>query len=729
MTAWTVVLAASLAMPVLMDRLTVTIPAAAQLRASVPAAVPALSGSAEAAAPAVAAPAIVPPEAAAGPPPDRVTATAAGRRGPAFDWRTLAAAVYLAVATVMLLRLFTGLMLSFRIARAARPLRESWTGGADVRVTDAVTTPVTFGSTVLLPATYAGWNEAKRQAALSHERSHAIHGDFYVLLLAAFNRAVFWFNPLAWWQLVHMAELAEIISDDAALETVGDRPSYAGILVDLAGSHRQAPAAVAMARARTLCRRVERILAGTTASRIGWRKRALVALALVPAVILSAAAVGPGAASPPAGAADAEPHPFDRYAGWYAFNGIRSLTVGRAGDRLIVQETGREKFEMMPEDELAFVSQDTGASVTFTPGGGGRIAEAVLQEPGARPRRAVRVDAGQAEAIGSAFARRVAAAAGRFQDQAPADGSRDAVLRVIDDLRREAPGYGRMSPQLADIVRRQMTSLHATVTALGAVDQVFFRGVSPGGFDIYGVKFAGGLAEFRILLDADGTIEDMIFRPDGDGSQGEVAACLQERTLKPQPGGAPIKLWLYNESGADIRVSAVDAQGDAQDRGRLREFTIAGDRSAPVFTRAGWPLAVTDAAGQCLEIIVPGQSTRYHIIAADARERAERPAPRRTAPMPGSEQALRRYIDGLGRGEPDYAGMTPQIAAATRQELVLDRAILARLGTLRALSFRGVSLNGGNDIYIAHFANGSAEWRIGLVRGDRIGRIALGPQY
>ena len=44
------------------------------------------------------------------------------------------------------------------------------------------------------------------------------------------------------------------------------------------------------------------------------------------------------------------------------------------------------------------------------------------------------------------------------------------------------------------------------------------------------------------------------------------------------------------------------------------------------------------------------------------------------------------------------------------------------------MSFRGVSAL-GSDIYIAHFANGSAEWRIGLVKDGTIGRIALGPQY
>ena len=38
--------------------------------------------------------------------------------------------------------------------------------------------------------------------------------------------------------------------------------------------------------------------------------------------------------------------------------------------------------------------------------------------------------------------------------------------------------------------------------AFGAVESIFFRGVGPGGYDIYGVKFANGFAEIRLLLGA-----------------------------------------------------------------------------------------------------------------------------------------------------------------------------------------------------------------------------------
>jgi hypothetical protein len=155
---------------------------------------------------------------------------------------------------------------------------------------------------------------------------------------------------------------------------------------------------------------------------------------------------------------------------------------------------------------------------------------------------------------------------------------------------------------------------------------------------------------------------------------------------------------------------------------------IGDDWSSAFIAHTGQPWVVTDAHGQCLEIIMPGQGTRFLTVPADAREQAVRPAAQRRSPVPGSEQALREYIDALARGAPKYDDMTPQVARYTREQFLLNRAVLARLGTLRAMSFRGATAN-GNDLYIGHFTNGSAEWRIGLVKQGKIGRIALGPHY
>ena len=117
-------------------------------------------------------------------------------------------------------------------------------------------------------------------------------------LLASLNRAVFWFSPFAWWQLVRLAELAEITSDDAALEGLHNRLSYAEILLELAGNVQPAPAGLPMARACTVRRRVERILAAPAPhARIGWRKRLWTAATIAPLIALSAMTIAYGTAS------------------------------------------------------------------------------------------------------------------------------------------------------------------------------------------------------------------------------------------------------------------------------------------------------------------------------------------------------------------------------------------------------------------------------------------------
>ena len=86
--------------------------------------------------------------------------------------------------------------------------------------------------------------------------------------------------------------------------------------------------------------------------------------------------------------------------------------------------------------------------------------------------------------------------------------------------------------------------------AFGAVESIFFRGVGPGGYDIYGVKFANGVAEIRLLLGADGKADDVIFRPDGNDAPGGVVGLFRRtRPESPEAMTAPIKLMIYNGSG------------------------------------------------------------------------------------------------------------------------------------------------------------------------------------
>jgi hypothetical protein len=728
MTAWTLVLVASLAMPALMRLVTVTIPAApptplAQIIWPAPAiAPPVIEGAPMAEGPIPSAPAAPAHEASA---PSDATIGVRAHRG--LDWQTAATAVYLAVGAMLLVRLGIGVVLTWRLARAARPVRAPWAGGVDVRVSDVVGVPVTFGSTVLLPTEYVAWSRTKRRAVLTHESAHVTHGDFYVLLLAAINRAVFWFNPFAWWQFARLAELAEIISDDAALEALEDRPRYAGILLDVAARRQRVRAALAMARPATVRRRVERILASDEApANSNWRQRMFIAGALLPLVAVCAVSVARGTPPAPVSVAVQPQEPGDpalaRYAGFYQAGPRTVLAIAAAGDRLSAQFTGQQRFELTRASETDYVSATPPARVSFTFDGEAPATALVLHQNN-REWRARRIDALSARDIETAFAQRIATVPDRFREQSPAPGSRAALLRAVEELRRGAPDYTRMSPQLASALRSQLTQLNGMLATLGPVQSVFFRGVGPGGYDIYGAQFANGSAEFRLSVAGDGTIDDLLFRPSGDDTPGDVLACAQEAALQATTGTAPIRLTLFNESGAEVSLYGINNDGTHQLHG-----TIGADRTRVFLTNAGRPLVVADAAGQCLEILVPGQRTRFLLVQSD-RPAAEPGWPfRRVAPRAGSEEALRQHIEALARGEPRYDMMSEETAAETRQQLMLQHAILARLGPLRAMSFRAATQL-DSDVYMAQFANGAAEWRIRLLKDGRIGGLALGPQY
>lgn len=810
MTAWVVVLLASLAMPFVMHWPTLTID---RLPLSMP--VPDESWPADFAMPEHPQPSLpVAPNAAIAP---------MVKRGVSIDWWMVATTVYACVASLMLLRLAIGLCLTWRLARAAKPVISREMIDADVRVSRDVGGPVTFGSTILVPPQFFGWDAKKRLAVLAHEGAHVANHDFYVLLLASLNRAVFWFSPFSWWQLARLAELAEIISDARAIEMIDDRLSYAEILLDVAASVKPQPMELAMAHASTVRARVERIIAAAAMPvAVGWRKRLWIAAAIVPVVIVSAGMIAYRTPDPVSGGADLGDVPaqhyrpfvnfyavnfnamgpasvfaifregdeiygqltgqrrlrltvasdgtasyaasfgevtfpidaerrsselmlhmngrdvravrvaempapatdsvsLDHYVGWYRIAPNRVLTVRRDGDRLQVQETGQGRTPVLAEGADAFSVHGDHLLIFLRDDVAG-VSRVLVQNATSGARLAQRIDAAQAQAIEADFARRLAEVPDRFREQVPAAGSKETILAGIEDMRRGTPNYDRMSAPLAANIHRRVDELRATFTALGAVESIFFRGVGPGGYDIYGAKFENGTAEFRLLLEPDGKAGDVFFRPDGNDELGGIVPCSEEASVRGRAGTSPIRIMLYNETDDDINVFNLGADGE-----RKAQSVVRSDMTWVTLTTVNNPWVITDKSGKCMEILVPGRQTRFHNVEASNLGARPGRAARRAVPIANGEAMLRQYLEGIGKGQPDYDHMTTEVANITRQQLPFDQAILARLGALRAVSFRGVTAL-DSDIYLAQFANGSAEWRIG-VRNGTITKIALGPNF
>jgi beta-lactamase regulating signal transducer with metallopeptidase domain len=173
---------------------------------------------------------------------------------------TLAVIGYCAVAAVLSLRLCTGVGFALRLRNQAERVIFPFDPELDVRISRQITSPVTIGSSVLLPSGYVAWDEATLRIVLSHERAHVRQADFCVHALAGLHCALFWFNPFSWWLQRQLSELGEALSDCAAVAQAESRASYAETLLAFATRARWPLAAVAMASSSNLSPRIERLL-------------------------------------------------------------------------------------------------------------------------------------------------------------------------------------------------------------------------------------------------------------------------------------------------------------------------------------------------------------------------------------------------------------------------------------------------------------------------------------
>jgi beta-lactamase regulating signal transducer with metallopeptidase domain len=171
-----------------------------------------------------------------------------------------ALAGYCIVAGVLLLRHTVGIVVALRLRSRSERIAPPFDPAADIRVSGRINSPVTIASTILLPANYSSWEVSTLRIVLSHERAHVRQRDFYVQMMAGTHCAIFWFNPFSWWLRQQLSELAEALSDHAAVAEADSRASYAEILLAFATRAASPLAAVPMARASNLTPRIDRLL-------------------------------------------------------------------------------------------------------------------------------------------------------------------------------------------------------------------------------------------------------------------------------------------------------------------------------------------------------------------------------------------------------------------------------------------------------------------------------------
>jgi beta-lactamase regulating signal transducer with metallopeptidase domain len=240
------------------------------------------------------------------------------RAAPSFlssiPWSPISAAIYIAVALILLARFLVGLAFGRRLIQGSQRIDEprvtlrlasrAYSSGLafipQAVESELISVPVTMGalrSTILLPAGWREWDDAQLDAVVAHEVSHVARRDPLTQRLSLLHRAFFWFSPLSWWLDRRLADLAEQASDEAALSCGADRKHYARILLGFFEALHAAPGrvwwqGVSMAKGGQAEQRVERILAwkGSVAMRLQKSIAVVVVALAVPVVYLAASA-------------------------------------------------------------------------------------------------------------------------------------------------------------------------------------------------------------------------------------------------------------------------------------------------------------------------------------------------------------------------------------------------------------------------------------------------------
>ena len=203
-----------------------------------------------------------------------------------------------------------------------------------------------------------------------------------------------------------------------------------------------------------------------------------------------------------------DPKILAQYAGVYAFAPTFNMTITLVNGQLISQVTRQGKVPLFAESGTMFFSKDVNAEIEFPKDEKGPAGQLILHQNG-RDMTGKRLDDVEAKKIADA----AAAFDKRFKDQTAAPGSEAAVRRMIGELQTGKPNYDLMSPGLAEVTRQQLPQLQSMIVAKGALQSVIFKGVGPGGADIYQVNFAKGSIDYRIWLGADGKTESANLRP------------------------------------------------------------------------------------------------------------------------------------------------------------------------------------------------------------------------
>ena len=94
----------------------------------------------------------------------------------------------------------------------------------------------------------------------------------------------------------------------------------------------------------------------------------------------------------------------------------------------------------------------------------------------------------------------------------PTAGTEAALRRLVAGLASGSPDYDKLSPQFAQVVRRDLPVTHPMFSSMGELKSVTFLGRADMGDDVYNLVFAKGGVIMSANLDANGRMAGGFFQ-------------------------------------------------------------------------------------------------------------------------------------------------------------------------------------------------------------------------
>ena len=359
---------------------------------------------------------------------------------------------------------------------------------------------------VVLPNDFeARFGAEERAMILAHERTHLACGHASINALTALLKAANWFNPL-----IHLAARCSRVDQELACDAAvitrypAARQSYAQALLKTQLAYAPLPLGCdwPVRSASLLEKRIEML---------GQQKPGRLRL-LGGAVLIAALATGSGLAAWAAQPADVRvaasaPGDLDRYVGAYEITRFVSMIVTRQGDTLVLQQQQGPPAESFRRGaDGVWTGVESGRQFIIDVAPDGRVIDLSFAG-GPAPGKMRRLPDG-------ALDTRAVELASKVKAQAPDDRTEGVIRELIRTVRDGSINFDeRFGERMAIAARADLPEMQSDFQSLGELKALAFKGVGPGGGDIYEASFANGQRVFRVLLDPQGRIDAMSIQP------------------------------------------------------------------------------------------------------------------------------------------------------------------------------------------------------------------------